>query len=358
MINVTKSYLPALDEYIPYLERIWASGQITNDGPLVRELEDRLGDYLGANHVVLTANGTLALQIAIKSLDLTGKIITTPFSYVASTSAVLAEKCEPVFVDIDRQDLCINTDLIQGAITPDVSAILAVHVFGMPCNVEEIARIANENKIKVIFDAAHAFGCQLDGKSLGTFGDITALSFHATKLFHTVEGGALVTNDDELVDRIRLIRAFGHRHDDHYCPGINAKNSELHAAMGLCVLPKISEIISQRKKVCESYDDLLQHLPVERPVSSHVNYSPNYAYYPIIFDTEEHLLNVKSALEKKNVFPRRYFFPSLTNLPYCSSQSCENSESVSARILCLPLFPELSISEQEIICSVIERGLS
>lgn len=358
MINVTKTFLPPLEEYVSYLERIWSSGQVTNNGPLVRELEARLGDYLGAKHVIVTANGTLALQLAIKSLGLKGKIITTPFSYVATVGAILAEGCEPVFVDIRGRDLSIDPDLIEEAITPEVSAILPVHVFGLPCATDTISAISRAHGIKVIFDAAHAFGAELRGKSLATFGDASALSFHATKLFHTVEGGAVVTDNDDLAERIRLMRAFGHRYDDHYCAGINAKSSEFHAAMGLCLLPKVPQLISRRRRAVEAYEALLCRLPLERPETLEPGYASNYAYFPVLFDSEESLLKAKSEMEVGLVFPRRYFYPSLNELPYCSGQRCRVSEDIARRILCLPLFPELSAAEQDQICSIIERALS
>ncbi|MBE0685043.1 MAG: DegT/DnrJ/EryC1/StrS family aminotransferase, partial [Anaerolineaceae bacterium] len=259
MIPVTKSFLPPINEYIQYLEKIWESNQLTNHGPFVKELETKLEDYLGVKHLFFVTNGTIALQIAIKALDLHGEIITTPFSYVATTSSIVWEGCSPVFVDIEPSTLCINPDLIEDAITSETSAILTTHVYGIPSDVDKIYEIAQRHNIKVIYDAAHAFGVRFKEKSLVSYGDTSTLSFHATKLFHTVEGGAIITQDDEIANRISYMRNFGHKgQEDFWGLGINGKNSEFHAAMGLCNLNHISSIIERRKQVSEWYDDLLQ----------------------------------------------------------------------------------------------------
>ena len=241
--------------------------QSTNKyGQLVQKLEHELTTYLNIDHLFFVSNGTIALQIAIKALDLNGEIITTPFSYVATTSTIVWESCAPVFVDIDPQTLCIDPNLIEAAITEETSAILATHVYGIPCAVEQIEAIAKKHNLKVIYDAAHTFGVKYKGKSLSWYGDISTLSFHATKLFHTVEGGAIITHDSQLAHKISYMRNFGHNKCEGFWGlGINGKNSEFHAAMGLCVLPHLGEIIAARKQVFAWYDELITGLPLTRP---------------------------------------------------------------------------------------------
>ena len=358
MINVTQTFLPPLEEYVGYLEKIWASGQITNNGELLKELEQRLKKILGVKHLFLTANGTLALQIALRALDIKRKVITTPFSYVATTGALLWEHCEPVFVDINPRDYCIDQEKIEAAITPETEAILAVHVYGYACDVLAIEAIARRHNLKVLYDAAHTFGSSLNGRALASYGDASALSFHATKLFHTVEGGAVVTDDDELARKIRLYRAFGHIRDDYFTLGINAKNSELHAAMGLCVLPRVPELITQRRELSTAYDELLQDLPLVRPPTSVASLERNYAYYPVLFPSEPSLLKTMGALEVAGILPRRYFYPSLNRLPYRQGESCPVAEDISARVLCLPMSHEITLSIQKKIADLIRGSLA
>lgn len=353
VINVTKTYLPPLEEYVQYLQGIWERNQITNNGPLVKDLEARLKEFLGVKHLFFVNNGTIALQIAIKALDLHGEIITTPFSYVATTSSIVWEGCQPVFVDIDPETLCLNPDLIEAAITSSTTAILAVHVYGHPCDVEHIQAIADRHGLKVIYDAAHAFGVRYKDQSLLVHGHIATLSFHATKLFHTVEGGALVTNDDDVAHRIAYMRNFGHRGAEEFWGlGVNGKNSEFHAAMGLCILPKVPELIAKRKAVCDLYDELLQGSDLIRPTRP-VGTIYNYAYYPLLFASEQQLLAVRAALNSKDIFPRRYFYPTLNMLPYVKQVHIPLAESVSCRVLCLPLHPDLEIVDVFTICRTV-----
>ena len=361
MINVTKSYLPPIEEYVEYLQRIWASNQLTNNGPLVRELEQKLKDYLSVKHLFFVCNGTIALQIAIKALNLHGEIITTPFSYVATTSSIVWEGCQPVFADIDPETFCIDPEQIEQKITPKTTAILATHVYGYPCNVKRIQEIADQYGLKLIYDAAHAFGVQYQGTSILNYGDISTLSFHATKLFHTIEGGAVVTNDDELAQRIAYMRNFGHKgQKDFWGLGINGKNSEFNAAMGLCVLPKVPKLISLRKNLCNSYDELLNIRKIHRPKCPG-NTTENYSYYPILFDFEENLLRTVHIFNENNIFPRRYFFPSLNNLPYLlrsEYQPCPASESAARRVLCLPLYDDLNETDVMRISSIVVDSMS
>lgn len=360
MINVTKSFLPPIEEYVKYLEGIWERCHLTNHGPLVNELEEKLKTYLGVKNFFYLNNGTIAIQLAIKALDVTGEVITTPFSYVATCSSIVWENAKPVFVDIDPDNFTIDATKIEAAITPRTSAILATHVYGIPCNVEEIDRIAKKHKLKVIYDAAHAFGVEYKGASLLNYGHISTLSFHATKLFHTVEGGGITTNDDELAHRIAYMRNFGHKGQEEFWGlGINGKSSEFHAAMGLCMFPQIGDILEVRKKLSGLYDRYIDELklPVQRPtVPAHTNY--NYAYYPVVFENEKKLLSVKDSLVAAYIYPRRYFYPSLHTLPYITErQSLPVSESVSARVLCLPLFHDLSQDNIKRICHIIGEVL-
>lgn len=354
MINVTQTFLPPLEEYVEYLKKIWESNQVTNNGPLLRELEQKLKEYLEVEHLFLTSNGTIALQIAIRAAGLSKKVITTPFSYVATTSSLLWEHCTPVFVDINPHDYCIDPLKIEEAIDENTEAILAVHVYGYACDVEAIECIANRYGLKVIYDAAHAFGSSLNSRPLSSYGDISALSFHATKLFHTVEGGALITNDDELARKIRLYRSFGHIGEKYFSLGINGKNSELHAAMGLCLLPRVTEFIQYRKKLVVNYDRLFQDQRLTRPIVTTKNFIYNYAYYPILFDSEARLVACQQALQSKNIFPRRYFYPALNRLPYHYGLACPIAENIASKVLCLPLSHQITFEIQEQIASIIK----
>lgn len=353
MIAVTKTFLPPFDEYTHILKRAWDKVWITNNGELLQELESKLASYLGARNVLFCANGTVVLQLALKAMNITGEVITTPFSYVATTNVVLWENCTPVFVDIENKSFCIDADKIEAAITPKTQAILATHVFGNPCNVEQIAAIAQKHGLKVIYDGAHAFGSVYKGKQVLAYGDVSTCSFHATKILHTVEGGCLVTDNDELAEQLRLIRSFGHLGDDYYAVGINGKNSEFHAAMGLANLPYLPSIMQNRKQISEWYDTLLSPLGLQRPVSPEGT-SYNYSYYPVLFKSEASLLKVKNALQENGIVPRRYFYPSLNTLPYLkNAPACPVSESVAGRILCLPLFFEMEEGIVKKICGII-----
>jgi dTDP-4-amino-4,6-dideoxygalactose transaminase len=301
----------------------------------------------------------VALQLAIKALDLKGEIITTPFSYVATTSSIVWENARPIFVDIDQETFTIDATKIERAITPKTSAILATHVYGIPCAVEAIQVIAEKNNLKVIYDAAHAFGVKYRGKSLLNYGDISTLSFHATKLFHTVEGGGLATNNDDFAHRISYMRNFGHNgQEEFFGVGINGKNSELHAAMGLCNYPYITSILNSRKAISEMYDQHISRigLKVKRPfIPEDTDY--NYSYYPILFESEEQLMKVRDYLVLNNVYPRRYFYPSLNHLPYLNkNEKFMVADSISSRILCLPLYYDMKEETIALICSYMLKS--
>lgn len=354
-INVTKTFLPPLEEYEKYLKQIWDRGLLTNQGPLLHAFEESIKSYLNADNFHFVTNGTLALQVALRGLDIIeGEVITTPFSYVATTSSILWERCRPVFVDIEPDTFCIDADKIEAAVTKDTKAIMAVHVFGYPCDVEAIELIAKKHKLKVIYDGAHAFGVTYKEKSLLDYGDISICSFHATKLFHTIEGGGIVVGDEGVSQKIELVKRFGHDGDDHYMLGTNAKASEFQAAMGLSNLKYLEQIIDERKLLAKQYDSLLgdklQKLPTH-PETQH-----NYAYYPVVLESEEALLKSMADLKEQNIFPRRYFYPSLNTLPYLSkTRECPISEDISRRVMCLPLYVGLGEENIKRICEVINK---
>jgi dTDP-4-amino-4,6-dideoxygalactose transaminase len=315
-IFVTKTTLPPLKEYKKYLGIIWKNNWITNHGPLTLELEKKLKKILGVKHLFFVSNGTVALEIAIKALGIGGEILTTPFSYVATTSSIIWTNCKAKFVDIDKRTLNINPALIEKAITSRTKAILATHVYGNPCDVEKINTIARKYKLKVIYDAAHCFGVRYKNTSILNYGNISTISFHATKLFHSAEGGAVITNNDSLAHKISYMRNFGHNGQEKFWGlGINGKNSELHAAMGLCLLPFVKQNINKRKIISEMYGRLLSGLDLRRP-ELRKNTDYNYSYYPVLFNSEDELLSVRDSLNSNNIFPRRYFYPALSNLNY------------------------------------------
>lgn len=360
MIPVTKTFMPDYGDFAALLQSAWDTSVLTNNGPLVKQLSAALTESLGVENIQLLGNGTLALQLAIKVLDLRGEIITTPYSYVATTNAIIWEGCTPVFVDIDPNTFCISPDLLEAAITESTSAILATHVYGYPCDVERIQQIADRHGLKVIYDAAHAFGVRLNGQSLLNQGDCSTLSFHATKLFHTAEGGAVVCKDEAVAQRAFLMSKFGHMGEDEYLDiGINAKMSELHAAMGLAVLPSVPEIIAARCERSAWYDELLDGLKLQRPKAV-VGLEYNYAYYPVVFATHDQMMKVRAALHAQDIFARRYFYPSLntlTFLPDTLHRLCPVSESLAQRVLALPLYPTLARQNVEKIAERIRNGL-
>lgn len=352
MIPVTKTFLPPLKEYKAHLEKIWESQWLTNRGPLVLELEGKLKDHLKVSNIIITNNGTVPLQIALKLLGNRGEIITTPFSYVATTAAIVWENCSPVFVDIHPEFLTIDESKIEAAITPKTVAILATHVFGNPCNIEFIEVLARQYKLKVIYDAAHCFGVKYKNKSIFNYGDVSTCSFHATKLFHTGEGGAIFCKDGELNHKLFYSHNFGHNGPlDFFGLGINGKISELQAAMGLAVFPYMETIISERKKVVDFYNSHLNFTKLQK-LKIRENTDWNFSYYPVIFESEVQLLKTQEVLNKKNIFPRRYFYPSLNTVGYIEGAEMPVSESIAQRVLCLPLYVGLEEKDLERICKI------
>jgi dTDP-4-amino-4,6-dideoxygalactose transaminase len=356
MINVTKTFFPPIEEYNLQVKRIWDNQWLTNRGELLLELEERLTSFLSLDQskIIAMNNGTIPLQIAIKLLAKGGEVITTPFSYVATTAAIVWENCTPVFVDIHPEFLTIDESKIEAAITDKTTCILATHVFGNPCNIEEIERIAKKHSLKVIYDAAHCFGVKYQGKSIFEYGDISTCSFHATKIFHTGEGGALFTKHPELFHQGFYSHNFGHKGPlDFYGLGINGKISELHAAMGLSVLPYMDDISNSRKEVVDTYNDELDFKNY-KTIKIRENSIWNYSYYPIIFNSEEELLLIQKKLNKQQIFPRRYFYPSLNTLQYVNSVKIPISEDIAKRILCLPLYWNLGLEEIKRVTNLIQ----
>ena len=354
MINVTKTYLPDINKYKNYIDEIYASGQITNNGQIVKRLEKRLAEYLGVKNLILVANGTVALEIAYRTLELKGFAITTPFSFVATTSSLVTNNILPIFADIDSNSFNLDSKNIEKLITPNTSAIVPVHVFGNACEVEEIEHIAKKHDLKVIYDAAHAFDVKYKDQSVLNYGDISTLSFHATKLFHTIEGGALIINDDVLVQKARYLINFGIKNQEEIPHlGTNAKMNEFEAAMGLCVLDDIEEIKNSRKEVYETYKKELDGIVQFQEQNE--NSTQNYSYFPVVFKSEEQLLKVQKALNEREIFPRRYFYPSLDTLNYIEpKQESQISRDISKRILCLPIYAELEKDVQDVIISIIK----
>lgn len=355
MINVTKTFFPPIEDYHFQVERIWQNQWLTNRGELVLELEEKLKTFLKTNSILITNNGTIPIQIALKLLGKGGEIITTPFSYVATTASIVWENCIPIFVDIHPDYLTIDETKIEVAITSKTTAILATHVFGNPCAIEKIEQIAQKHNLKVIFDAAHCFGVKYKGKSVFEYGDVSTCSFHATKLFHTGEGGALFCNDKSLMDQLFYSHNFGHNGPlAFHGLGINGKISELQAAMGLAVLPYIEHIVKERRREVDYYNAHLDFTSLKK-MKLRENTEWNYSYYPVILENEAQLLKVQKKLNDNAVFPRRYFYPSLNTIEYTKRQTMPFSESIASRILCLPLYVGLQEKDLERICEIINQ---
>ncbi|MHA8086471.1 DegT/DnrJ/EryC1/StrS family aminotransferase [Aquirufa sp. Wall-65K1] len=356
MLHVTKSFLPDLKEYVSYLERIWESNHLTNDGPLLRELEQKLRYYLQVDHVIFVTNGTIALQLALKALQVQGEVITTPFSYCATSNSIIWEGSKPIFADIDPISLTVESAQIKTKISPDTKAILTTHVYGNAGDLEAQEELAKEYHIPLIYDGAHAFGVNYKGKSIFNYGTVSTCSFHATKVFHSVEGGAVITNDSKLAAKIIELRSFGHKNDDYFSAGINGKNSEFHAAMGLVNLGHFDQIKEYRKWACELYDKLLNVPGDSIKFNPHID--RNYSYYPVMFPTESSLLKAVSKLNAVQINPRRYFYPSLNTLSFVEKQSCPVSEDIALRVLCLPLSAEISEEEIRLISDLVNQSFN
>jgi dTDP-4-amino-4,6-dideoxygalactose transaminase len=360
---VTQPFLPPLEELQPYLEQIWRNRQLTNRGPFHEEFEQALSDYLGVNHVSLFANGTLALVAGLQALEITGEVITTPYSFVATAHSLLWNRIEPVFVDIDIETQNIDPAKIEAAITTDTSAILPVHVYGRPCNTDRIQSIADAHGLKVIYDAAHAFGVQNSGGSILRHGDLSILSFHATKVFTTFEGGAVVSQDAETKKRVDYLKNFGIADEvTVVAPGINGKMNEFQAALGLLQLKYVDNAIEQRREVDKAYREQLSEISGISCLSPSSAIRHNYAYFPILVEstyplTRDELYN---RLKRDDILTRRYFYPLISDVPmYSTAPSAARSNlptarAIAERILCLPIYPGLEAERLAKVVKIIE----
>jgi dTDP-4-amino-4,6-dideoxygalactose transaminase len=364
MITVTKPFLPPLEEYLPYLEKIWQTKLLTNNGPFHQQLENELAEYLGVKYVSLFANATLGLVTALQALQVTGEVITTPFSFVATTHALWWNKITPVFVDIEPEYLNLDPAKIEAAITPRTTAIMPVHVYGNPCKVDEIQRIADRHGLKVIYDAAHAFGVKREGVSILNFGDLSVVSFHATKVYSTIEGGAVICHTAEMKHHLDNLKNFGFRDETIVEePGINAKLNELQAAYGLLQLKYVDKFISRRKAITQLYQALLADVPGLRFFSDMDGVTLGYSYFPVLIDEESYGESrdvLYNKLKESNIFTRRYFYPLIStfepycNLPSARAESLPNAVEAANKVLCLPIYVELENSDIKMICSVIK----
>ncbi|MCQ8231031.1 DegT/DnrJ/EryC1/StrS family aminotransferase [Pectobacterium carotovorum] len=361
-IYVTSPLLPPLEEFIPYLEKIWENKRLTNGGPLHEQLEEELAKYLGVKYISLFSNGTLALLTALQTLRITGEVITTPYSFVATSHSLLWNGLKPVFVDIDPLTCNLDPDKIEQAITSDTSAIMPVHCYGIPCDVERIQAIADNYGLKVIYDAAHAFGVKKDDYSILNHGDLSILSFHATKVFNTIEGGAIISQDAKTKKRIDYLKNFGFADEvTVVAPGINGKMNEVQAAFGLLQLKHIDDALLKRKTVYLRYREALRNIPHIRLVDVSENVSWNYSYCPIFIGDdfpcgrdELYLL-----MKAKGVFTRRYFYPLISSFPMyrgldsAKTENLPESHIVAESVLCLPIYADLQDSEQEKVIGLI-----
>lgn len=363
-IYVTQPYLPPLEEFIPYLEQIWENKQLTNNGPFHQQLEKELCEYLGVEYISLFTNGTIALVTALQALEISGEVITTPYSFVATAHSLLWNNITPVFVDIDPLTMNLDPEKIEAAITPQTSAILPVHCYGNPCNVERIQQVADRHDLRLIYDAAHAFGVEYKGESLLKHGDLSVLSFHATKVFNTFEGGAIVCHDVDTKKRIDYLKNFGFADEvTVMASGINGKMSELNAAFGLLQLKHIDIAIEKRRVIYERYMKALNSakgITLPQLSSDTVN---NYSYFPLLVGGEYPILRdeLYSRLKEQDVYCRRYFYPLISSMQmyhgFASSDevNLKKATRIADQVLCLPIYPGLTESEQQRVIDVIMK---
>jgi len=363
-ISVTKPYLPSLSEYIHKLEEIWQTSILTNNGNLHQLLEKQLTEKLNINNISLIINGTIALELAIQALELKGKIITTPYSFVATANSILLSGLEAIFIDIEDDGFNIDPDLINEINDKDVSAILPVNVYGIPCNNERIEKIAKDKGLKVIYDSAHAFGVKKNGESILSWEDISTLSFHATKIFHTFEGGAVVTKNENLYNKIAQLKNFGfHSDGDIVTLGTNGKMNEAQAAMGLALIPYIDEIITKRKQRFNLYIEYLKNIPGIKLLSIPDDVEYNYAYFPILIQQDYPLTRDELfyKFQENNIYPRKYFYPLITDFSLykgyniISKHKIPNARKIADSVICLPLYPDLTEDDVSRVCEVIKK---
>lgn len=364
-IFVTRPCMPPLNEFTKYLEKIWENKILTNNGEMHQQLERELSQYLGVKYISLFANGTLGLITALQALNITGEVITTPFSFVATTHSLWWNKIQPVFVDIESKFLNIDPSKIEAAITEKTTAIMPVHVYGNPCNYKEIDRIAAKYNLKVIYDAAHAFGVTVNGNSILNMGDLSVLSFHATKVYSTIEGGAIVSHTKEMKHHIDNLKNFGFRGETVVEePGINAKMNEVQAAFGLLQLKYVDEFIEKRKVISEIYREKLSNINGITFLNDMEGVRHGYSYFPILIDESLYGISRNDLYEKLktyNIFSRRYFYPLISEfepykeLPSASKDNIPNAHEASEKVLCLPIYVELEVDEIDLICRLINE---
>jgi len=364
-IYVTQPSLPSLEEYTDYLKKIWESKRLTNNGPFHQQFEKELAEYLGVKYLSLFANGTLALVTALQALRIAGEVITTPFSFVATTHSLWWNNIKPVFVDIEPDYFTLDPEKIEAAITPQTTAILPVHVYGNPCKIDEIQKIADIYGLKVIYDAAHVFGVRIKGNSILNFGDLSVLSFHATKVFNTFEGGAIICHDENTKKRIDHLKNFGFAGETTViAPGINAKMNELQAAFGLIQLKHIDEYISRRKEIAELYRKELSGVKGIRVLYDIEGVDHSYTYFPVLVDENlygESRDDLYERLKKNNIYGRRYFyplisqFPTYRGLPSSKPENLPIASNIADHVICLPIYPDLKGVDIDKILSVIIR---
>lgn len=364
-IYVTQPALPPLEEFIPYLQSIWDNKWLTNNGPFHQEYEKELAEYLGVKHLSVFSNGTLALITALQALRITGEVITTPYSFVATTHSLWWNNIKPVFVDIEDKFYNIDPQKIEAAITPQTTAIMPVHVYGNPCYGEEIQRIADIYGLRIIYDAAHAFGVKKDGESILNWGDLSILSFHATKVYNTIEGGAIICQDEKTKQRIDLLKNFGFRDEVTVIePGINAKLNEVQAAYGLLQLKHVDGYIAKRKEITELYKKLLKDINGIHYIEVDSNVDYTYAYFPITVNTQDYGLSrdeLYFKMQENDIFGRRYFYPLISDfptyrgLPSAKAENLPVATRVAKEIICLPIYPELPLEDVAKVCELIKR---
>ncbi|WP_338920072.1 DegT/DnrJ/EryC1/StrS family aminotransferase [Pseudomonas silesiensis] len=362
-ITVTSPLLPPIEEFIPLLQRIWDSKRLTNGGPFHEQLEQELAEYLGVQHISLFCNGTLALVTALQALRITGEVITTPYSFVATAHSLLWNNLKPVFVDIDPVTMNLDPRRIAEAITPATSAILPVHCYGIPCDVEGIQAVADTYGLKVIYDAAHAFGVRHNGVSILNNGDLSILSFHATKVFNTFEGGAIISPDEKTKRRIDYLKNFGFADEvTVIAPGINGKMNELQAAFGVLQLRHIDDALRRRQKVFEYYRSALESIEGISLLEQPQGLDWNYSYFPILIDGERFGTSRDAVYDRyraENILVRRYFYPLIAEFPMYRGLSSSdvsqlnNAYTVSRQVLCLPIYPDLDLKAQQRIIEIL-----
>jgi dTDP-4-amino-4,6-dideoxygalactose transaminase len=355
-IYVTQPALPPLDEFTEYLKQIWDNKILTNNGPFHQQFEQALAEYLGVKYISVFSNGTLALMTALQALRITGEVITTPFSFVATTHSLWWNNIKPVFVDIEPETFNLDPEKVEAAITPQTTAIMPVHVYGNPCNLERFQQIADTYGLKLIYDAAHAFGVKVNGNSVLNYGDLSILSFHATKVFNTIEGGAIICPDEKTKKRIDYLKNFGFADETTVIePGINGKMNELQAAYGLLQLKYVDEYIAKRKEIANTYREQLTGITGIRFLEDMTDVIHSYSYFPILIDKE-----LYEELKKHNIFGRRYFYPLISQFPTYRGLNSAKTDNIpiaskaAEQVICLPIYPALAINDVENITSLIK----